>query len=65
MRNGYILRAKGTSSSYFHNCIKSLEIVTDRDYAWFTESLDVASSMIIDLYLRLEIEFMIEKYTHV
>lgn len=65
VRAGFILRAAGSSRHFFSSYIKGeMQYVEDRDHAWFTESRDVASAMVLDLALRADQEFEITPHTH-
>lgn len=66
MRAGYILQAAlVTSGHYFQSAVRGeLVVVSDPDHAWFTESLDAASSVLIDLFSLRHGEFRIVPHTH-
>lgn len=64
MKKGYVLKATNTTSHYFSTYIREdLQMVEDPNYAWFTESLDLASAMLIDLTLK-GMDFRIREHSY-
>lgn len=50
MRKGYVLRFAG-STRFFQSLVRgNLVFVGEANYAWFTESLETACQMLINLY---------------
>lgn len=65
MRSGYTLKAEGSTRHFFATYVRGdLQYVEDQNYAWFTESRDLATAMALDLALRANVSFEVVPYAH-